>query len=155
HRVPALRRQRFEPRGEVLLGAGESVHEKQRTLPHARLGDREADIPRVDLAFRHEHRYPRLLVRDPRAYRAPKRSFDQAVSRARSTSLNGIDSCRSASHRTVTARACATTCPDGPTIVSLVARLVVPTRSTSMRTVTRRSLRRTSARKSISRRATT
>jgi hypothetical protein len=77
-----------------------------------------------------------------------------AVSRARSAPLNGIGRCPSGSQRTVTTRASATTSPDGVRIVSRVVRLVVPSRSAAIRTVTRWSGWRTSARRSTSSRTT-
>ena len=78
-----------------------------------------------------------------------------ASMRARSSSLNGTGLRSPGSQRTVTTRACAASSPAGPIIVSRVVRLVVPTRSASTRTVTRRSLCRTSARRSISSLTTT
>jgi hypothetical protein len=55
----------------------------------------------------------------------------------------------------VTTLASAALTPAGVTSVSRVVRLVVPTRSTSIRTCSRRSAGRISARRSISTRATT
>jgi predicted RNase H-like nuclease len=60
-----------------------------------------------------------------------------ADSRARSASVNGTGLRLPASHLTVTTRASATTSPPGVTTVSQVVRLVVPRRSTAIRTVTR------------------
>ncbi len=86
---------------------------------------------------------------------APDHPPAAAASRARSGSANGTGWRRSRSQRTVTTRASAATSPDPARIVSRVVTLVVPSRSTAIRTVTRRWLSRTSARKSISSRATT
>ena len=62
-----------------------------------------------------------------------------AVSPARSVSVNGVGLRARRSQRTVTTRASAASSPAAVRMVSRVVRLVVPRRSTSRRTVTRRS----------------
>jgi hypothetical protein len=68
-----------------------------------------------------------------------RRSAGQACRRARSSGLKGIGFRSLASQRRVTTRASAITSFDADKIVSLVTRLVVPTRSASILTLTRRS----------------
>ena len=68
-----------------------------------------------------------------------RRSAGQPCRRARSSGLKGIGFRSLASQRRVTTRASAITSFDADRMVSLVTRLVVPTRSASILTLTRRS----------------
>ena len=51
--MPASGGKLVEPGREILLGAGEAVHQEQWALPGSSLGDPNLDIAEVDVSFCH------------------------------------------------------------------------------------------------------
>src|SRR5215472_12967877 len=76
--MPAEGGKLVEPGGEVLLGAGEAVHQEQRTLPDSRLGDPKPDVAEVYISFcHHGPQLPQLADHDDRFEASPADSMSR------------------------------------------------------------------------------